>query len=59
MKTYYVMAKFTSYVYQYVEADSYEEAWNKAHALDGSAFIDSGHGDWDIESVDEMKEQTA
>jgi hypothetical protein len=54
MKTYKVMASFTSYVYHFIEAESDEEAWNKARELDGDLFKDSGYGSWDIDSVDEV-----
>lgn len=55
MKTYKVMASMTTYVYQFIEAENDEDAWNKAHELDGSNFQDSGYGDWDIDSVDEVR----
>ena len=55
MKTYKVMASLTSYVYHFIEAENDEEAWNKAHELDGGTFKDSGYGDWDIYSVEEEK----
>lgn len=54
MKSYKVMAKYTTYVYEFIEAENYEEAWEKAHELDGGTFKDSGYGDWDIDSVDEV-----
>lgn len=55
MKTYKVLAKYTTYVYTFVEAEDEEQAWDKAQELDGGTFKDSGYGDWDIESVEEEK----
>jgi len=55
MKTYKVLAQYTTYVYEFIEAENDEEAWNKAHELDGGTFKDSGYGDWDIYSVEEEK----
>jgi hypothetical protein len=37
-----------------IEAASHEEAWEKAKDMDGSDFIDSGHGDWDLVSTEEV-----
>lgn len=55
MKTYKVSAQYITYVYEFIEAENDEDAWNKAHELDGSNFKDSGYGDWDIYSVEEEK----
>jgi len=54
MKTYKVWVKHVSYLYAYVEAESHEQAWDLAGDMDGSDFIDSGHGDWDLESTEEL-----
>ena len=51
MKSYKVMAKYTTYVYTFIEAENDEQAWDIAHELDGGTFKDSGYGDWDIDSV--------
>jgi len=56
MKTYKVQAMYTTYVYQFIEAESDEQAWEIAHDLDGGSFKDSGYGDWDIYSVEEEKQ---
>ena len=53
-KTYKVWARSISHVYALIEAASYEEAWEKAKDMDGSDFIDSGHGDWDLVSTEEL-----
>jgi hypothetical protein len=52
MKTYKVQAQYVTYVYQFIEAENDEDAWEKAHELDGGSFKDSGYGDWDIYSVE-------
>ena len=54
MKTYKVWAKSVTYLYTYVDAKDYETAWDIAHDLDGSTFIDKNDGDWDIYSVEEV-----
>ena len=54
LKTYKVWVKNVSYLYAYVEAESHEQAWDLAGDMDGSDFIDSGHGDWDLESTEEV-----
>jgi hypothetical protein len=53
MKTYRVMAQYTTYVDTYIEAENYDQAWEKAHELDGGDFKESGYGDWNIEAVEE------
>lgn len=58
MKTYKVMAQYTTYVYTLIEAESDEQAWEAAINLDGGDFKDSGFGDWDVYSV-KAQEQTA
>jgi len=57
MKTYKVIAKLTTYFYEYVEAESETEAYYIAKEMDGGAFIpvDQGvGGDWSIDSVSEV-----
>lgn len=58
MKTYRVMARYTTFVYTFIEAENDEQAWEHACELDGGDFKDSGFGDWDIYSI-EPQEQTA
>lgn len=58
MKNYKVMASMTTYLYQFIEAENDDEAWEKARELDGENFKESGYGDWDIDSVDEMEEKS-
>jgi hypothetical protein len=54
MKTYKVWARSVSHVYALIEAENHEDAWEKAKEMDGSDFIDSGHGDWDLVSTEEV-----
>lgn len=54
MKTYKVTAQNITYFYATIEAESYEQAQEIANNLDGATFEDSGHGDWDIYSVEEV-----
>ena len=58
MKTYRVMAYYTTYVDTFIEAENDDEAWERAHELDGGDFKDSGFGDWDVTSI-QAQEQTA
>lgn len=52
---YKVLARVTSYVYDIIEAEDDEQAWQIAHELDGGSFKDTGSGDWDIVSVDKTE----
>jgi hypothetical protein len=57
MKTYKVIASLTTYFFEHVEANSEDEAYTIAKAMDGGAFIpvDQGiGGDWSIDSVSEV-----
>jgi|TARA_R110002126_G_scaffold63690_2_gene163274 hypothetical protein len=54
MKSYKVIAKYTTYVYKFIEAEDEQKAWDIAKELDGEVFTDSGYGDWDIDSVEEV-----
>ncbi len=57
MKTYKVIASLTTYFFEYVEAESEEQAYDIAKDMDGGAFIpvDQGvGGDWSIDSVYEV-----
>ena len=56
MKTYKVIASLTTYFFEHVEANSEDEAYAMAKAMDAGAFIpvDQGiGGDWSIDSVSE------
>lgn len=52
---YRVLARVTSYVYDIIEAEDDEQAWQIAHELDGGSFKDTDSGDWDIVSVDKTE----
>ena len=54
LKKYKVWARSVSHVYALIEAVDHESAWEKAKDMDGSDFIDSGHGDWDLVSTEEV-----
>jgi len=54
MKSYKVIAKYTSYVETFIEAEDEQKAWDIAKELDGEVFTDSGYGDWDIYEVYEV-----
>jgi hypothetical protein len=56
MTTYKVLAQYTTYVYTHIEAENYEQAQELANNLDGSDFKETGQGDWDIYSVEKIKE---
>ena len=57
-KTYKVWARSISHVYALIEAADHESAWDKAKDMDGSDFIDSGHGDWDLVSTEEVTSES-
>jgi hypothetical protein len=54
MKTYKVLAQYVTYVYAFIEAENEEQAWDIAREMDGGVYKDSGYGDWDIDSVEEV-----
>ena len=56
---YRVLARVTSYVYDIIEAENDEQAWQIAHELDGGSFKEqnSFDGDWEIYSVQDYKEE--
>ena len=56
MKTYKVLAQYVTYVYTFIEAEDEQQAWDIARQMDGGVYKDSGYGDWDIDSVEEVKE---
>jgi hypothetical protein len=52
-----VIAKWTTYLYVYVDADSHAEAMYKSIDLDRGEFIpmDQGaYGEWDIYDINEV-----
>ena len=55
MKKYRVWASTTTYSFAYVEAETEEEAIDKAGEMDGSDFIETDHNDWDIYSATEVE----
>lgn len=52
---YRVLARMTSYVYDIIEAENEDEAWQIAHNMDGGSFKEFD-GDWEIYSVQNYKE---
>ena len=58
LKRYKVWAKMTTYLYDYVDAENYEDAERQANELDGGTFKEND-SDWDVYSVElETKETT-
>jgi hypothetical protein len=55
-KKYRVWASSTTYSYAFVEAETEEEAIDKAGQMDGSDFIESDQKDWDIYSATEVQD---
>ena len=58
MKRYKVSASYLTYVHTYVEAESFEQAWDIAIDIDGGDFErDKGDdlSDWSINMVVEQK----
>ena len=58
MKRYKVSASYLTYVHTYVEAESFEQAWDLAVDIDGGDFErDKGDdlSDWSINMVQEVK----
>jgi len=55
MKTYRIMASYTAYCEVLIEADSEDDAYDKARDMDGGSFDSQGYGDWSIDEVIEYK----
>jgi hypothetical protein len=55
MKRYKVLATVSSYVETTIEIEDDEDEWTFAKNMDGSDFKNSGSGDWEITSVEEIK----
>ena len=55
MKRYKVLATVSSYVEATIEIEDDEDEWLFAINMDGSDFKNSGSGDWEITSVEEIK----
>jgi hypothetical protein len=53
MKSYEIEIKRTSYISITVEADSTEEAEEKAWEELAGGYDEGGHADWEIESIEE------
>ena len=54
MKTYRILASYTSYCYMDVEAENLDEAREIAYNADGGDFKDQGLGDWNIDEITEQ-----
>lgn len=52
MPVFKIKAKSTQYLEAEIEAKDQEEAWNKAHDMDGGDFDEKGDGSWEVESVE-------
>jgi len=54
MKTYKVLASYTSYVYADITAENADEAYEIATQMDGGEFTADNTGDWNIDQVIEV-----
>lgn len=54
MKNYQVTAKFTTYCTIEILAEDENDAYLKAKEMDGGDFEPHGHGDWEIDKVQEV-----
>jgi len=55
MKTYRVLASYTTYCSMNIEAENEDEAYEFAIQMDGGAFDHDTHGDWSIDQVMEFE----
>ena len=53
-KRYKVWAKNITYFCTYIEAEDGDEALTIAENMDGSSFVNTEYGDWEIYSVEEV-----
>jgi len=56
MKTYRVLASYTTYCSMTIEAENKDEAYEFAIRMDGGAFDHDTHGDWSIDQVTEEEQ---
>ena len=56
MKTYRILASYTTYCSMEIEAENIDEAREIAYEADGGDFNSDNHGDWNIDDVIEIKE---
>ena len=56
MKQFRIDASFITYVSMIVEADTLNEAKDIAYNADGGDFKETGLGDWNIDSIKEIKQ---
>lgn len=55
MKTYRVLASYTTYCSVNIEAENEDEAYEKATQMDGGDFNHDAYGDWNIDQVTELE----
>ena len=57
MATYRVKAKYITYLYADIKANSEEEAWDKAEEMDGGEFTEEDTYDdsWEIYDCEEIE----
>jgi len=55
MKTYQVLASYTTYCTVFIDAETQDEAYDKATEMDGGDFKQDGYGDWNIDQVMEFE----
>jgi hypothetical protein len=55
MKTYRVIASYVVEVYCDIEAESKDDAWDKAYHIDGGDYKPTNNdGDWQIDRIEEI-----
>jgi uncharacterized membrane-anchored protein len=55
MKSYKILASYTTYCSLVVEAESEDEAREIAYQADGGDFKDNDFGDWNVDDVFELE----
>jgi hypothetical protein len=59
MKTYKILASYTTYCHLEIEAENEDEAREMGYQADGGDFDISEYGDWNIDDVVEVKTEVA
>ena len=59
MKTYRILASYTTYCHLDVEAENADEAREMGYQADGGDFSSGEYGDWNIDDVVELKKEVA
>ena len=59
MPKYKVFATYMVEVSHEIEAESQDSAWDMVHNIDGGDYTETGWSDWQIDRIEEVKNELA